>query len=223
MATRMQQRRGTSAQWTSANPVLAAGEIGFETDTNQFKMGDGVNTWTNLAYFVDEDSVSGSLGDYVELALLGVSDGVATLDSTGNVPASQLANIIDAAPAALDTLNELAAALNDDASFATTITNSIATKKKEIVQEVSSNITMEAGYRYLVDTTSARTLTLPATPAVGDEIQIFDASENAATNNITVNNNSEKINGELDTALLDVDALAAVFVYTGSTYGWRMS
>lgn len=223
MATRMQQRRGTSAQWNSANPVLAAGEIGFETDTNQFKMGDGVNTWTNLAYFVDEDSVSGSLGDYVELALLGVADGVATLDSTGNVPASQLANIIDAAPAALDTLNELAAALNDDASFATTITNSIATKKKEIIQEVSSNITMEAGYRYLVDTTSARTLTLPATPAVGDEIQIFDASENAATNNITVNNNSEKINGELDTALLDVDALAAVFVYTGSTYGWRMS
>lgn len=223
MATRMQQRRGTSAQWTSANPVLAAGEIGFETDTNQFKMGDGVNTWTNLAYFVDEDSVSGSLGDYVELALLGVADGVATLDSTGNVPVSQLSNIIDGAPGVLDTLNELAAAIGDDASFLTTINTSLGTKKTEVVQSVSSDITLEAGYRYLVDTTSARTLTLPASPAAGEEIQIIDISENAATNNITINNNSEKINGELDTALLDVDALAAVFVYTGATYGWRMS
>lgn len=129
MATRMQQRRGTSAQWISANPVLAAGEIGFETDTNQFKMGDGVNTWTNLAYFVDEDSVSGSLGDYVELALLGVADGVATLDSNGYVPSSQLdidvsgeinaaiAALVDSAPETLDTLNELAAAIGDDPNF----------------------------------------------------------------------------------------------------------
>lgn len=37
-------------------------------------------------------------------------------------------NLIDAAPASLDTLNELAAALNDDANFATTVTNSLATK-----------------------------------------------------------------------------------------------
>ena len=43
MATRMQQRRGTAQQWTDADPILAAGEIGFETDTNQFKIGDGVN------------------------------------------------------------------------------------------------------------------------------------------------------------------------------------
>ena len=39
-----------------------------------------------------------------------------------------VANLVDSAPAALDTLNELAAAINDDANFATTITNSIATK-----------------------------------------------------------------------------------------------
>ena len=41
---------------------------------------------------------------------------------------TQVANVIDSAPAALDTLNELAAALGDDANFSTTITNSIATK-----------------------------------------------------------------------------------------------
>lgn len=45
-----QLRRGTAAQWTSANPVLAAGEIGLETDTNQFKVGNGSSTWTARPY-----------------------------------------------------------------------------------------------------------------------------------------------------------------------------
>jgi len=53
MATRMQQRRGTAAQWTAANPVLAAGEIGFETDTNKFKMGNGSSAWSALQYFAN--------------------------------------------------------------------------------------------------------------------------------------------------------------------------
>jgi hypothetical protein len=47
----MQQRRGTAEQWTLANPVLAAGEIGFETNTNNFKIGNGVNNWETLPYF----------------------------------------------------------------------------------------------------------------------------------------------------------------------------
>jgi len=56
MATRMQQRRGTAAQWTSANPVLNAGEIGWESDTNKFKIGDGTNHWADIDYFADINS-----------------------------------------------------------------------------------------------------------------------------------------------------------------------
>ena len=56
MATRMQQRRGTASQWTSANPVLNAGEIGWESDTNKFKIGDGTNHWADLDYFADTNS-----------------------------------------------------------------------------------------------------------------------------------------------------------------------
>ncbi len=67
MATRMQQRRGTAAQWVSTNsgagPILNAGEIGWESDTNKFKIGDGTNTWAALDYFIDADStVSPSFG-----------------------------------------------------------------------------------------------------------------------------------------------------------------
>jgi hypothetical protein len=56
MATRMQQRRGTAAQWTSANPILNAGEMGWESDTNKFKIGDGTNHWADLDYFADINS-----------------------------------------------------------------------------------------------------------------------------------------------------------------------
>ena len=52
----MQQRRGTAAQWTSANPVLNAGEMGWESDTNKFKIGDGTNHWADLDYFADTNS-----------------------------------------------------------------------------------------------------------------------------------------------------------------------
>jgi hypothetical protein len=67
MATRMQQRRGTAAQWISTNtnqgPVLNSGEIGFESDTGKFKIGDGVNHWINLPYFVDLNAmVAGAPG-----------------------------------------------------------------------------------------------------------------------------------------------------------------
>lgn len=60
MATRMQQRRGTAAEWTTANPVLAAGEIGYETDTGKFKFGDGVNTWDSIQHFADATALIGA-------------------------------------------------------------------------------------------------------------------------------------------------------------------
>ena len=101
MATRMQQRKGTAAQWISTNsgqgPVLNAGEIGFEIDTNKFKIGDGVNHWVDLVYFTDSASALAAINA-----------------------------VVDAAPAALNTLNELAAAINDDPAFFTTMATNLA-------------------------------------------------------------------------------------------------
>lgn len=48
MATRMQQRRGTAAQWAAANPVLADGEVGYEKDTGVVKIGNGTSNWNQL-------------------------------------------------------------------------------------------------------------------------------------------------------------------------------
>ena len=98
MAVRIQFRRGTAAEWTAANPTLAAGEAGYETDTAKFKLGTGNTVWNSL--------------DYAGVNQTDIEDAVNA--------------VIDSAPNALNTLNEIAAALNDDSSFANTIINSLS-------------------------------------------------------------------------------------------------
>lgn len=50
MPVQIQLRRDTAANWTSANPTLAAGELGLETDTARYKIGNGSTAWTSLSY-----------------------------------------------------------------------------------------------------------------------------------------------------------------------------
>ena len=71
MATvRIQVRRGTASQWTSANPTLAAGELGVESDTNLFKFGNGSTAWTALAYANNSDVAIGEISqDAINTAL----------------------------------------------------------------------------------------------------------------------------------------------------------
>ena len=46
----IQLRRDTASNWTSANPTLAQGELGVETDTSKIKIGDGSTAWSSLSY-----------------------------------------------------------------------------------------------------------------------------------------------------------------------------
>ena len=50
MAVQIQLRRGSASAWTAANPILADGEIGVESDTDLFKIGDGLTAWASLSY-----------------------------------------------------------------------------------------------------------------------------------------------------------------------------
>jgi hypothetical protein len=145
MSIRMQQRRGTATVWLANDPILAPGEIGIESDTNKFKVGDGINVWSSLDYF---------------------SAGLE------NVP-------------------------------------------------VSSDMLLIQGSKYFVDTSLARSLTLPGSPQLGDEVFIYDAAGLASTNNITILRNGNKINGLEDNAIIDVDQSTSAFTYTGTALGWR--
>lgn len=55
---KIQLRRGTASDWSTTNPVLLGGEIGIETDSGKFKIGDGSAHWSQLSYFVNVDSMT---------------------------------------------------------------------------------------------------------------------------------------------------------------------
>lgn len=79
VVTQIQVRRGTASQWTSTNPVLAAGELGFESDTNKLKIGNGSSAWNSLSYVA-----SGTAGTVTSItAGTGLSGG--TITSTGTI------------------------------------------------------------------------------------------------------------------------------------------
>ena len=55
---RFEIRRDSAAGWLAVNPVLLAGEPGFEEDTGKHKIGDGATAWSGLSYFIDEAALS---------------------------------------------------------------------------------------------------------------------------------------------------------------------
>jgi Major tropism determinant N-terminal domain len=63
MAYEIQLRHDTAANWTSADPTLAQGEAGYETDTGKLKIGDGSTAWTSLAYFEGSNVTSVTAAD----------------------------------------------------------------------------------------------------------------------------------------------------------------
>jgi|SaaInlV_100m_DNA_5_1039725.scaffolds.fasta_scaffold16743_1 hypothetical protein len=119
MANALQLRRGTTTQHNSFTGL--AGEVTVDTDKETVVVHDGSTAGgfplaraSDLTNF-DADTLDGKQ--------------LATIESEYQAFANTAAaNVVDSAPGTLDTLNELAAALGDDANFATTVTNSIATK-----------------------------------------------------------------------------------------------
>ena len=137
--------------------------------TNQLIVGSGNNalTWRGNKIFhagndgsgsnLDSDLLDGQHGSYYANAsnlnagtVAAARLSTATTQSAGNnttkiattaFVSTAINNLINGAPAALDTLNELAAAMNDNASFSTTVTNSLATKMPLAGGQFTGNIT----------------------------------------------------------------------------------
>jgi hypothetical protein len=89
---------------------------------------------------------------------------------------------------------------------------------------VSANTSAVAGYRYIVDTSSANlTITLPSSGTLGDEIMIIDGTGNASTHAITVDKNGGKIAGVASNMTVTTNRAAFTLVYYNSTQGWILT
>jgi hypothetical protein len=67
--TRFKLRNDTAADWTAANPVLLLGEIGVETDTRRYKIGDGATAWAGLSYYIDGVAIRGQCSKMTDGAI----------------------------------------------------------------------------------------------------------------------------------------------------------
>jgi hypothetical protein len=227
MATRMQQRKGTAAQWISTNngdgPILNAGEIGYESDTNKFKIGDGINHWVDLNYFADVVELGGSIDDYIPLTQKGAANGVATLNSSGVIPSEQIPSLVgldteittavdnainalvDGAPAALNTLNELAAAVNDDANFAAEIISEM-NNKQNIISGVSDT---EIGYLSAVTSDIQAQINSKANSS-----ELAENAVDAVANAISAGDGLDKLYDDTaGTITLNIDSTVATKTY----------
>lgn len=96
MAVRVQFRRDTASAWTTANPILSQGEVGYEYDTAKFKVGNGIQTWNALPY---SSGPTGPTGPSNSLVVGSVSAGTSAGASiTGTAPNQTLNLVIPIGP-----------------------------------------------------------------------------------------------------------------------------
>jgi hypothetical protein len=132
MASLIQVKRGTAASWTSANTVLAAGEIGFETDTKKLKVGDGTTAWTSLGYTVTDGDISGVT------ASTGLTGGGTSGTVTLSVDTNTIADLSSSQTLTNKTLTAPKVNLDFNAQAGTTYTFVLADNGKMITANNSS-------------------------------------------------------------------------------------
>ena len=144
MPKRIQFRRDNAANWAFHNPRLMPGEIGMETDTQKFKIGDGDLDWEDLPYYLSLAAQEGALDEAVDAAVLdattlasGYKDAAAGSAAAADASADAAAV---SAGAAGNSATEAAASAADAASVAGTTDEVMSTDpagQRELVLRLS--------------------------------------------------------------------------------------
>ena len=223
MATRMQQRRGTAAQWISTNsgngPILNSGEIGYETDTNKFKIGDGTNHWINLDYFIDANSTANpSFGSSITFEGATANDFETTLEVT-NPTADRTITFPDATGRVV--LSDASGNVTISGGLTvtgatTTIDSTVINVQNELKFEGTTANEFETS---LVggDPTADRTITLPD---ITGTVVVDQGAQTLYSKSINLNSNTLLgTTAEFNTALSDADfaTIASVETLTNKT------
>lgn len=163
MATRMLQRRGTAAEWTAANTVLAAGEFGFETDTNRFKIGNGTTPWNSRGYaspaptaVVDHAALTTSVHGIEDTADLVVTSDLALL--------APLAGPTFSGTVSLPSTTSIGDVSSTELAYVNGVTSAIQTQLDGKLASATASTT----YAPLSGPSFTGTVTLPNTTSIGD-------------------------------------------------------
>ena len=127
-------------QSTTAMTLLSNGNVSIGANIVVGGTVDGVDIAARDTLFGGLTSSSGVLTNGVTATTQSAGNNTTRVATTAFVTTA-ISNLINGAPGSLDTLNELAAAMNDDAAFSTTVTNSLATKMPLAGGEFTGNIT----------------------------------------------------------------------------------
>lgn len=136
---RIQLRRDTAANWTTNNPVMGAGEFGFETDTSKFKIGNGVTAWASLSYIIVDDL--GSVAPGKGASTVGVEDSGGNY--TGTDVEAVLAEISTSLGLKTDASELAATTLNDGAALVgvhDAAANFTGTDVEAVLAELQTNV-----------------------------------------------------------------------------------
>lgn len=193
MASQIQLRRDTAANWTSSAAVLAQGEVGVETDTLKAKIGDGSTAWASLDYFSDSFTVSQISDLTATAAELNILDGATVTASELNildgatVTTTEL-NYVDGVTSAIqDQLNNPTAIIVTDATTARTLTAADAgktilfTSASAITVTINASTDIPAGQRIDIIQDGAGVVTITA-----DGATVAAAATSTTTGSFTI-------------------------------------
>jgi hypothetical protein len=212
----------TTASSTYLTIISASTTYATKTELNNINLTSAINT-ASAAAFASASAYTNSQISSIDLT------------STINTASAAAVNfLVDGAPAALNTLNELAAALDDNAdildvyltqssasSIYATQAELAAFSSEEFLIKAEAYTAVAGDVVFVNSASGAYTITLPASPTLGNKVRIIDLANNAATNNITVGRNGNNIDGSASNFTIDINNAGVEFIYTNSTYGWR--
>lgn len=176
MATRIQVRRGTTAQWNTSNPVLDVGEFGYNTTNGQLKIGTGTTSWSNLDYLVSDSGLTSSLGSYIELSEKSNTSGVAELDSSRNLIVPNSSIIFEGSSE--DDYETTLTVTNPTADRTITIPNSSGTV---VLADGSGNVTVSGNL-----TVNGTTTTIDSTTINVVNSFVFEGTANDFETTLTI-------------------------------------